>query len=70
MVVRASSSTSLSGEPGLGPRPTRLTLGDQEFLDEVGERSAFFGRLLRQRGVLRGDPAEPELVAQLSNAPP
>jgi hypothetical protein len=45
------------------PRPARLALGDQQLLDEVGERSLFLGRLLRERGILRGDSAEPELVA-------
>jgi hypothetical protein len=48
-----------------GPRPAGLTFSSQQLFDEVGERSVLLGRLLCERGVLRRDPAEPELVAQL-----
>jgi hypothetical protein len=50
------------------PRPTRLALGDQQLLQEVGERGALLGRGLRQRRILRRDPAEPQLVAQINQA--
>jgi hypothetical protein len=42
-----------------GPRPARLALGDQEFLDEVSERSVFLGGLLRQRRILLPRPPSP-----------
>jgi hypothetical protein len=37
-------------------------------LDQVGERNAFLGGFLRQRGILCSDSAKPEFVAQLDHA--
>ena len=49
------------------PSPARFTLRAEQLLDEVGERGAFLGGFLGERGILRGDAAEPEFVAQLDH---
>jgi hypothetical protein len=51
-----------------GPRPARLALAGQVFLDKFSERDVSFGGFLRQRGVLCGDSTEAKLIAQLDHA--
>jgi hypothetical protein len=50
------------------PRASRFALGGQELFREVGERTSFLGRLLRQGGVLRRHPAQSQFIAQLQHA--